>query len=915
MEKYHPQEIEGKWQKKWQEADLYRAEDFSQKPKFYCLDMFPYPSGEGLHVGHWRGYVLSDLLARFQMLSGKNVLHPIGWDAFGLPAENAAIKSGSQPKIFTQKAIEIFRRQLKQIGAMFDWSREINTSDPSYYQWTQWLFLKLYENGLAYRKKAPVNWCPSCQTVLANEQVIGGLCERCESQVIKKDLVQWFFKITDFAEELLKDLDKLDWPERTKTLQRNWIGKSEGAIVKFPICNLKFSIEVFTTRIDTLYGCTYVVLAPEHPILENPKFQIPNAKQVEDYISKTKNKSEIERAAIDKEKTGVFTGLYAINPINNQKIPIWVADYVLMGYGTGACMCVPAHDIRDFEFAKKFKIPIRPVIRKKENYVYSYLMGSKNIDNKELEKMDIEIIGENEDKNRKIKIPKNQLTNYEELITDKMTPGFWNEYIGDNIVFLFKHKDNSIERLILDSQTESHINKLAAEFCEEPLGDKSVWELLIDNSFYTDKVIHTDYGVLINSNDFNGLTSEKAKIKMTEKLKKEGTADFAVKYRLRDWLISRQRYWGAPIPIIYCDKCGEVPVPEKDLPVVLPENVEFKPKGESPLKQAKEFQNTKCPKCGGKALRETDTMDTFVDSAWYYLRYLDSNNTAVMSEAKKIDYWLPVDLYIGGVEHAILHLLYARFVSKALHQLKIVNFDPQGEPFRKLFNIGMVYLHGAKMSKSKGNIVSPDELIEKYGTDALRGYELFIGPADQDSAWQIAGISGIYRFLQKVWIFYQNEFSKDEKKDSQVEKTIKIVTYEIENLRPNTAISHLMELFNYLKNQKDISQEYAQKILILISPFFPHLAEELWKGQGHQESIFKEQWPEFDQRLTEQAMIKIAIQIDGKTRAILEVEKDLTKDEVEKRAKSLEKISFYLAKKNIQKVVFVPGKILNFVLA
>lgn len=806
---YNPAKIEKKWQEYWAKNKLYKAEDFSKNPKFYCLDMFPYPSGEGLHVGHWRGYVLSDVISRYQMLCGKNVLHPMGWDAFGLPAENAAIQNRSHPKIFTKQAIETFRRQLEQIGACFDWSREINTSDPNYYKWTQWLFLKLYENGLAFRQKAPVNWCPGCQTVLANEQVIAGECERCGSKVTKKDLTQWFLKITDFAEELLNDLDDLDWPERTKTLQRNWIGRSEGTNIKFKIKDSDREIQVFTTRADTLFGCTYVVLSPEHPLIENLKspfgHAISNLKNVEDYIEASKSKTGIERT--DTNKTGVkLVGVKAINPINNEEISIWISDYVLMDYGTGACMAVPAHDQRDFEFAKKFDLPIKEVIQ------------NANI----------------------------------------------------------KSQNNT-------SQLE------------------------IDKAF-------TDYGILINSNDFNGLTSEEAKKRITEKLKEMGAGDFTIRYRLRDWLISRQRYWGAPIPIIYCEKCGTVPVAEKDLPVMLPEDVEFKPTGVSPLKQSKEFLNTICPQCGGKATRETDTMDTFVDSSWYYVAYAlnQKEGNIFYNNRKTIKYWLPVDFYIGGVEHAILHLLYARFISKVLHKLNIVNYSPNGEPFRKLFNIGMIYLHGAKMSKSKGNIISPDDLIKKYGTDALRGCELFIGPAAEDNEWQIQGISGIFRFLKKIWNVYHTNISNKNSKDIYIERTIKIVTQEIRALKTNTALSHLMELFNYLKARGRMTNDYADKINVLFSPFFPHLAEEIW-SKKHTGSIFTASWPKYNDALTVSIKVTIAIQINGKTRDLLRTEKDLPQEKIETLAKKSEKVKPYLKDKIIKKVVYISGKVLNFV--
>ena len=791
MEKYDFKSIEKKWQERWEKSGAHKAKVDPNVPKFYCLDFFPYPSGEGLHVGHWRGYVLSDIIARYQKLHGKEILHPMGYDAFGLPAENAAIKNNIHPKIFTEKAIERFRKQLKEIGAMYDWEREINSSDPNYYKWTQWLFLELYKAGLAYRKKAPVNWCPTCQTVLANEQVASGECERCGSAVTKKELTQWFFKITNYAERLLNNLEHLDWPERTKTLQRNWIGKSEGAMIKFPIADTDLSIEVFTTRPDTLFGATFMVLAPEHRLIQEitaPK----HVDEIEKYILKTKAESDIFREQVERKKTGVFTGAYAINPINKKKIPIWVADYVLTSYCTGACMCVPGHDLRDFDFAKKFDLPIIQVISAD---------GREN-------------------------------------------------------------------------------------------------------------------GVMINSGKFNGLASLTAKEKITQELKTQKAADFQTNYRLRDWLISRQRYWGAPIPIIYCKTCGEVPVPKKDLPVLLPTDVEFRPKGESPLKQSKKFTLTTCPNCGGKATRETDTMDTFVDSSWYYFRFTDPQNDRQIACDKAINSWLPVDLYIGGIEHATMHLLYARFVSLALHDLKIINFNNLGEPFAKLFNIGLIYLHGAKMSKSKGNVVNPDELVDRFGSDALRGYEMFVGPADQDSVWQVSGIAGISRFLEKIWRFSQNlePYRLSSALNSKlVSKTITKINDDIENFRINTAISALMEFFN--QAEKNLSTNDFKSIVIAFSPIFPHLAEEVWRNLGEKDSIFKSTWPVIgreDKNITEDVILPI--QINGKLKTTITIKNNATLTKAVALARESAKIKASIKGKKVVKIVYIPGKIINFVL-
>lgn len=798
MGKYDHQKIEAKWQERWEKTRAHEAKDTPARDKFYCLDFFPYPSGEGLHVGHWRGYVLSDIIARYQKLKGKNILHPMGYDAFGLPAENAAIKANSHPRIFTDKAIERFRKQLRQIGAMYDWGRELNSSDPSYYRWTQWLFLKLYKNNLAYRKKAPVNWCPSCQTVLANEQVTNGECERCGTNVTKKELTQWFLRITQYADRLLANLDNLDWPKRTKTLQQNWIGKSDGAMVKFQIANTKFHIDVFTTRPDTLYGATFMVLAPEHPIVQQITTQ-ENIDTVQKYIQKTRQESELFRESADREKTGVFTGAYAINPVNDAKIPIWIADYVLIHYGSGAVMSVPAHDARDFEFATKFKLPITQVI---------------SLDGK--------------------------------------------------------------------------VNKKQLPYIEP--------------------------GINLNSGPYSGQDSDKAKQKITQDLKNQGLADFATNFRLRDWLISRQRYWGAPIPIVYCQKCGEVPVAEKELPVLLPNDVEFKPTGESPLKQSQKFLETSCPKCGGQANRETDTMDTFVDSSWYFLRFTDPKNTQEFASQKDINAWMPVDLYIGGIEHATMHLLYARFISLALHDLRMVNFDKLGEPFKKLFNIGLIYLHGARMSKSKGNVVNPDELVNKFGSDALRGYEMFVGPVDQDSEWQVSGVVGIYRFLEKLWQFFNR--AKKEKESSLknkqiINQAIKKVTEDIENFRVNTAIATLMSTLNEIED--DISNNDLQALAVIASPIFPHLAEEIWSNMGNKELIFKQSWPKPNPEYLKKTKVKIAVEVNGKLRDIIEIEKESSQSQIETQAKTA-KVKKQIKGRKIDRVIYVPGKIINFVL-
>ena len=945
MEKYIPQEIEKKWQQIWEETGLYQAHVDPKKEKYYCLDMFPYPSGSGLHVGHWRGYVLSDMIARYQRLNGKNVLHPMGFDAFGLPAENAAIKAKSHPEKFTDQAIVNFRRQIRQIGTMIDWSREINTSKPGYYKWTQWLFLQLYKNGLAYKKKAPVNWCPSCQTVLANEQVVSGQCERCSSTVIKKDLTQWFFKITDYAEDLLNDLDGLDWPEKTKTLQRNWIGRSEGAMVKFGVHNSDQKIEVFTTRPDTLCGATFMVLSPEHPMVDR-LVTSEQKSEIDDYREKVKKENDIDRVAIDKEKTGIFTGAYAINPINFKQMPIWISDYVLMGYGTGAVMCVPAHDQRDFDFATKFGLDITQVIAP----YFPTTSGDDAIraDKPTVKRKMITAIVKHWQED-KIFVLDWEKFNWHSFILGGIDDGETAEEAAKREVieesgysdiksirkigfethsqFFARHKDENRYSI-----SDCFVIELGSDKYEKPeiehtknhtgkwLNSKEVADYinLNNNVYYWDIFLNgeksfEEHGIVINSDKYNDLKSLEAKKKITSDLEKDTLAFPTINYHLRDWLISRQRYWGAPIPMVYCEKCGEVPVPEDQLPVELPSDVEFSPKGESPLKSSNTFTQTTCPDCGGQATRETDTMDTFVCSSWYYLRYTDPNNDKSFADIDKLKYWMPVDFYFGGIEHAVLHLLYARFISKALTKLNLLPLTNNGEPFQKLFNIGMIYLNGAKMSKSKGNVVSPDELIEKYGTDALRGYELFIGPSDLDSEWQVQGIVGISRFLEKVYSAFQRPFTNSDQKNPLIEKTIKTVTLEIESVRPNTAISHLMELFNALKKDDQLSKIDAEKITILLSPFFPHLAEELWQKIGHDKSIFFEKWPQFDEASTIKEMINLPIQINGKIKDIIEISPRDKEEEIKQSVLELPKIKEALGDKIVIKVIYVSGKVLNFV--
>lgn len=807
---YNPAEIEPKWQAKWQADQINATEKNSSKPKFYCLDMFPYPSGAGLHVGHIEGYTATDIYSRFKRSEGFNVLHPMGWDAFGLPAENYAIKTGIHPSITTQTAIKTFTEQINAMGFSYDWTHELNTSSPEYYKWTQWMFLEFYKNGLAYKKMGKVNWCDSCQTVLANEQVVGGNCERCGNPVRQKDLEQWYFKVTDFIEDkivngknisgLISGLDKIDWPDSTKAAQKNWIGKSEGALVKFKTKSTQnFNLEIFTTRPDTLFGCTYMVVCPEHKILDELKSEITNLNEINAYVLEAKNKTDLERTIDSKEKTGVkISGIEAINPVNGSTVPIFVADYVLAGYGTGAIMAVPGHDERDWEFAKKFGLPI------------------------------VEVISG-----------------------------------GD----------------------------VTAE-------------------------AYTGNGTNVNSNFLDGLETNTAKTKMIDWLEKEKFGQRNINYKLRDWLISRQRYWGAPIPIIYCGHCGQVPVPEKDLPVLLPTDVDFKPTGESPLINSKTFHDVKCPICGEPARRESDTMDTFVCSSWYFLRFADNKNTESFANEELLKYWLPVNSYVGGAEHTVLHLLYARFFAKALMSFGYLNFD---EPFLQLRHPGTILGEDSnKMSKSKGNVVNPNEAIAEFGADSLRIYEMFMGPFDAMKPWSTKSIVGSRRFLDKIWrlqtkVVMPND--KNQKLTALLHQTIKKVTDDIENFRFNTAVSQMMIYLNELEKQITISLEHYSILITLLAPFAPHIAEEIWQDLGHKESIFKSAWPKFDEQIANfRESVTIVVQINGKIREQIESSPDTDKEELEKQILKLEKIDKLLAGAEIKKIIHVPNKLVNIVI-
>jgi leucyl-tRNA synthetase len=807
-DKYNPQKIEKKWQQQWAEDKLYEVRDDDPRPKWYALTMFPYTSGD-LHIGHWYAMAPSDVHARYKRMRGYNVLHPMGFDAFGLPAENAAIARGIHPFTWTMQNIDNMRRQLKSIGGIYDWSREVITCLPEYYRWTQWFFLKLYEHGLAYRGTAPVNWCPQCQVVLANEQVIDSRCWRCEAEVVRRDLEQWLFRITRYADELLEFKD-IDWPERIKIMQRNWIGKSQGTEISFglehPGVNEK-EIRVFTTRPDTVFGVTFMVLAPEHSLVE--KLTSPEKKaEVEAYIVKSRRQSEIERLSTEKEKDGVFTGAYCVNRLNGTRVPIWIADYVLLSYGTGAVMAVPAHDERDFAFAKKYDLPIPVVI----------------------------------------------------------SPPDW------------------------DGQ-----------------------EL---------KSAYIEPGTMVNSGRFNGLPSEKGIEEVSEYLEEKGWGKRTVSYKLRDWLISRQRYWGAPIPMVHCEKCGVVPVPEKDLPVLLPEDAEFKPTGESPLKYNEKFVNTTCPKCASPARRETDTIDGFMCSCWYFLRYCSPHYSKAAFDPAIVKQWMPVDIYTGGAEHAVMHLLYTRFFIKAIRDMGLVDF---GEPFLKLFNQGIIISGHEKMSKSRGNVVNPDEYVAELGVDTVRAYMMFIAPWEQGGEWDDSGISGISRWLNRVWHLVLEEYRPsgnqgDGELVRMTHQTIKKVTEDLDKLRLNTMVAALMEFTNYLNRVKDagsVSQSgwdsSIKTLLLLLAPTAPHLAEELWQRVGLKYSVHNQSWPEWDEALVVSDEFTLVVQVNGKLRDRLMVPVSIAEDEARELAMKQEKVRPYLEGREVVKVIYVPEKLINIV--
>ena len=823
-EAYFPQEIEKRWQENWEKNNVFHTPDNSDKPKYYALSMFPYPSGK-LHMGHVRNYTITDVIARFKKMQGFNVLHPMGWDSFGLPAENAAMKHGADPAKWTDENIAYMTKQLKMLGLSYDWQREVTTCKPDYYKWTQWLFIQLYKKGLAYKKEAAVNWCDKCGTVLANEQVIDGKCWRCDSVVEKKYLSQWFFKITDYAERLLEDLDKLSgWGDNVKTMQANWIGKSQGAIFRFKVKEIEgMEVPVYTTRPDTVHGITYLVVAPEYKDIE--KLTTPeNKDKVEEYRANARKMTEIERLSTDRVKTGVPLGTHCINPFTGEEFPLWTADYALVEYGTGAVMAVPTHDTRDFDFAKKYNLPLKVVISPKGT----------------------------------------------ELKPDELTEAY------------------------------------------------------------------TEEGVLVNSNEFNGMKNAEAKKAITQKAVDNGFGEFKTQYRLRDWLISRQRYWGAPIPMVYCDKCGIVPEKEENLPVMLPTDVDFSVVGKSPITTSKTFAETTCPICGGKARRELDTMDTFVCSSWYYLRYSDPKNANLPFSKDLVDHWLPVDQYVGGIEHAILHLLYSRFFTKALKDLGLLSFD---EPFKNLLTQGMVLKDGSKMSKSKGNTVDPDEIFENYGANTARLFILSDSPPARDFDWSDAGVEGCYKFLNRVWRLvsenqeyvtkdYKLTFPLARENDDLVRivhMMIKEITNDIANdFQFNTVISKYRELTNAIYDWKNKKAELTEEdknvfsfavisLIKLMAPVTVHMSEEIWHDLGNETSIHDEKWCEWDENLAKASKITLVVQINGKVKDKIEADEGLGNDELKQVALASQKIKELTSGKEIVKVIVVPKKLVNIV--
>ncbi len=968
MTEYDPKQIENKWQKEWEKSGIYKAPDtVDGKENEYVLVEFAYPSGN-LHLGHWYAFSIPDIYARYLRMHGKNVLYPMGFDAFGLPAENAAIKRGLNPRVWTFDNIDYMRKQLHSMGATFDWSREVITASPEYYKWTQWMFTKFLEKGLVYQSETPVNWCPADKTVLANEQVVDGKCERCGAVVEKRNMLQWNLKITDYADRLVSDLESLDWPKPIKESQKNWIGRSEGAEIDFllefkktPGANEnrgpngeRAAIKVFTTRPDTIFGATYLVLAPEHLWVtlatDESHDVLENKEEVRAYVASVKNKTDIQRSALDKDKSGVeLKGVKAINPATKEEIPIWIADYVLPNYGTGAIMAVPAHDERDFEFAKKYKLPISQVIlpvftdadnpprpgKKDTNrHVVQVVLRNKNkevlihfLKDKKWEGLDPKtfIIGGVEEGETPEEAAAREIkeeTGYVNFkLVQKMPFEFQSNFFAAHKdvnrkahvhTFVFDLVDEQRGEIVedeyftKDSQETKWIShdEIGATLSTED--QKTTWRYLEQGGFS-----YSDHGILVNSAEFDGLKSEEAKKKIIESV----GGELVTRFKLRDWVVSRQRYWGCPIPVIHCQKCGSAPVPEEDLPVVLPDIQDYLPTddGKSPLAKATAWVNVKCPTCGGDAKRETDTLDTFIDSSWYFLRYLDSKNDKEFASKDKLKQWMPINFYSGGAEHTTMHLLYSRFWHKVLFDLGLVN---EAEPYTRRMNRGLILgPDGQKMSKSKGNVIDPDKEVERFGSDSVRMYLAFIGPYNEVGAypWNPDGIVGVRRFLEKVWRL-QNKIGGENNDESLLHRTIKKVSEEIASMKMNTGVSALMILVNAFEKQGKVSKGEYETLLKLLAPFAPHMTEELWHELGHGDSIHASEWPKHDESKLQSSEVTIVVQVNGKVRGSFQASPEITEQESFQQAQSMPEVAKWLTGKEVAKTIFVPGKLVNFVL-
>ena len=914
-ERYNPDSIEQKWRDQWDAAQLYKwRPDDADKPRWYAMTMYPYPSGD-LHIGHWYAMSPSDAAARYKRMHGYNVFFPMGFDAFGLPAENAAITRGIHPYKWTMENIDNMRRQMRSMGTMFDWDQQVVTCNPDYYKWNQWFFLQFYNAGLAVRKEAPVWWCPNCQTVLANEQVVDGRCERCETEVYQRNMTQWFFKITDYAEELL-DFSEIEWPDPVRIMQTNWIGRSEGANVTFQLAT-DDSVEVFTTRPDTLWGATFMVLAPEHPLVEQLTTD-EQREEIEQYKQATSRRNEIARQSTETEKTGVFTGGYATNPVTGEHIPVWIADYVLMSYGTGAIMAVPGHDDRDFAFALKYGLPIVPVIERPDGLTRAVALESMLEDPASFEVALTEggYAFDESDIGFEVSVDREHVDAFLELASKHVRDGGVIGYAGARTGAIFEDE-------IVELDSVENDRKIA-----DWTGTWTAMEFLTGLPFLDEIAFHTDYGTMINSGDLTGTPGDTAVTVTNAWLEDQGIGRAAVTYRLRDWLISRQRYWGTPIPMIYCDECGIVPVPEEDLPVLLPEDAEFKPTGESPLRTHPDFLHVECPNCGGDARREIDTMDTFVDSSWYQYRYLSPNLDNAPFDNDLSEKWMPVEQYTGGREHTVMHLLYTRFWTKAMRDCGMVRFN---EPFKRLVNQGFILGEDSeKMSKSRGNVIDPDDLVDSLGADTVRLFLMFMRPWDMTGPWDNQGITGVRRFLDRVWAVVADSLEAPANGTAPPEavrelqrlthQTLRDVTKDMDSFSWNTMVAKLMEYVNELMKLKDQPvaateawTEATTTLTLMLAPSAPHIAEELWHRLGNEFSIHNESWPAWDEELAADDVIEIPVQVNGKVRGRITIPADAESDAALATARADENVARYLADGDVAKEIYVPGRLVNFV--